>query len=43
MNKGDLQRIQHIKTYCEDINGFVERFGNDLKLMFCNHVLENAG
>ena len=29
MKDTDLQRIQHIKTYCEDIAETVVRFGND--------------
>ena len=29
MNKGDLQRLLHIKTYCEDIADFINRFGKD--------------
>ena len=28
MNSGDMQRIQHIKSYCEDINQSIDRFGN---------------
>ena len=31
MNKGDRQRIAHIKTYCEDIAAFVERFGKSFR------------
>jgi uncharacterized protein with HEPN domain len=27
MQSPDVQRIQHIKRYCEDIANFVERFG----------------
>jgi len=29
MNSGDMQRIFHIKTYCEDIAETIERFGRD--------------
>jgi len=29
MNNGDIQRIQHIITYCEDIAGTLVRFGQD--------------
>jgi len=29
MNSGDIQRIQHIKTYCEDIAETIGRFGQD--------------
>ena len=31
MRDTDLQRIQHIKKYCEDIAETVQRFGNDKK------------
>jgi len=27
MNKGDLERIRHIKEYCEDIARAIKRFG----------------
>jgi len=29
MRDSDLQRIQHIRTYCEDIADTIERFGED--------------
>jgi len=29
MNSADIQRIHHIKTYCEDIAETIERFGKD--------------
>jgi uncharacterized protein with HEPN domain len=29
MTGGDIQRLQHIKTYCEDIAETVTRFGED--------------
>ena len=29
MNKEDLQRIRYIKMYCEEIQDFIERFGDD--------------
>ena len=29
MNRGDRQRLLHIRAYCRDIAGFVERFGED--------------
>lgn len=29
MNKGDWQRLLHIRTYCEDIAEFILRFGKD--------------
>ena len=28
MNNSDIQRIHHIKTYCEDIADAINRFGN---------------
>jgi 4-hydroxyphenylpyruvate dioxygenase-like putative hemolysin len=28
MNSSDLQRIQHIRTYCEDIAKTIKRFGD---------------
>ena len=30
MNKGDLDRIRHIRQYCEDISKTIERFGDSL-------------
>ena len=27
MTKGDWQRLLHMRTYCEDIAGFIDRFG----------------
>lgn len=32
MKDSDLQRIRHIKTYCEDIDDTIERFGNDFQV-----------
>jgi uncharacterized protein with HEPN domain len=29
MKSGDIQRIYHIKTYCEDITETIERFGRE--------------
>lgn len=29
MNSGDRQRLSHIRTYCQDIAGFIERFGKN--------------
>jgi len=29
MKNTDIQRIQHIKTYCEDIEETIKRFGQD--------------
>ena len=42
MNKGDLQRIQHIKTYCEEIKDFVRRFGNDFNTFTKDRAYFNA-
>jgi uncharacterized protein with HEPN domain len=32
MSSSDVQRIRHIKTYCEDIAESIARFGNDFDL-----------
>ncbi len=32
MKDSDVQRIQHIKTYCEDITDAIKRFGNDFTI-----------
>lgn len=32
MKDSDFQRIQHIKTYCEDIADTVVRFGNSYQI-----------
>lgn len=32
MKDSDIKRIQHIKTYCEDIASTIERFGKDLQI-----------
>ncbi len=29
MTRGDWQRLLHIRTYCEDIEQFIDRFGRD--------------
>ena len=42
MNKGDLQRIQHINTYCEEIKDFVKRFGNDFNTFTKDRAYFNA-
>jgi uncharacterized protein with HEPN domain len=31
MDRGDIERIKHIKRYCEDIAGTVVRFGNSFE------------
>lgn len=35
MKDSDLQRIEHIKSYCEDISKTIVRFGDEI------HVFEN--
>lgn len=42
MVKADRQRILHIKTYCEDIAGFVERFGNDFDIFVSDRAYYNC-
>lgn len=42
MNKGDKQRLLHIKTYCEDIIGFVERFGKAFNVFTADRAYFNA-
>ena len=32
MNNSDIQRIQHIKTYCEDIEETIVRFGQEYEI-----------
>jgi len=32
MTSGDVQRLQHIKTYCEDIAETIARFGQNYDL-----------
>lgn len=34
MNKSDRQRLLHIRSYCQDVADFIERFGNDFEI-FC--------
>jgi len=42
MNSGDRQRIVHIKTYCRDIAGFIDRFGNDVQIFRTDRAYFNA-
>lgn len=42
MNKADWQRIIHIKTYCEDIAGFIKRFGNDYDIFTADRAFFNS-
>lgn len=32
MKEDDVQRLRHIKTYCEDIDSAIERFGADYQI-----------
>lgn len=42
MNRGDKQRLLHIRTYCRDIAGFVDRFGKDYSIFTQDKAYENA-
>ena len=42
MNNGDIQRLQHIRRYCEDIAGFIERFGKDFEAFTEDRAYSNA-
>ena len=42
MNKADRQRIAHIKTYCEDIADFTDRFGKDFHTFTNDRAYFNA-
>ena len=42
MNKADRQRIAHIKTYCEDIADFTDRFGKDFRIFTNDRAYFNA-
>lgn len=42
MNKSDRQRLLHIKTYCEDIAGFIDRFGKDFDKFINDRAYFNA-
>ena len=42
MNNGDRQRIAHIKTYCEDVADFTERFGKDFQTFTADKAYFNA-
>ncbi|MCL2158409.1 MAG: DUF86 domain-containing protein [Oscillospiraceae bacterium] len=37
MDKGDLDRIKHMKRYCEDIAGTIGRFGDSFEV-FSNDI-----
>lgn len=42
MNSGDRQRLMHIRTYCKDVAGFVERFGKDYQTFTLDRAYFNA-
>lgn len=42
MNNGDRQRLMHIQTYCEDIAGFIQRFGRDYATFTQDRAYSNA-
>jgi len=42
MNSGDRQRLMHIRRYCQDIAGFVERFGNNYDTFTQDRAYTNA-
>ena len=42
MNKGDMQRLSHIRVHCEDIAGFIERFGMDFDTFTGDRAYFNA-
>lgn len=42
MNRGDWQRLLHIRTHCRDIRGFVEQFGKDQDVFTSDRACFNA-
>ena len=42
MNKADRQRLLHMKTYCADIAGFIQRFGRDYEVFISDRAYYNA-
>lgn len=42
MNNSDIQRLQHIRRYCEDIAEFIERFGKDFETFTEDRAFSNA-
>ena len=42
MNRSDWQRLLHIRTYCEDIAGFIERFGENYDTFVNDRAYLNA-
>ena len=42
MKDSDFQRIEHIKKYCEEIAGFIVRFGEDYAIFSTDNAYLNA-
>lgn len=42
MNHGDLQRLEHIRVYCEDIFQFMDRFGRSYETFITDRAYFNA-
>lgn len=42
MNNGDIQRLMHIRRYCEDIADFIGRFGRDYDTFINDRAYSNA-
>lgn len=42
MTRGDWQRLLHMRTYCEDIAGFITRFGENYDTFITDRAYFNA-
>lgn len=42
MNRGDWQRLLHMRVYCEDIAAFIQRFGADYDTFISDRAYFNA-
>lgn len=42
MNKSDMQRLLHIKIYCEDIESFINRFGRSFETFIADRAYLNS-
>lgn len=42
MNRGDRQRLLHIRAYCKDIAAFIDRFGKDYNIFVQDRAYFNA-
>ena len=42
MTRGDWQRLLHIRTYCEDVEKFIERFGRNFDTFTADRAYFNA-